>query len=56
MHVPRPKKGEGLRGTLSDRWIGLCRVVKKLDLVTFVVLDLEPPDSPAIVHINNLRP
>lgn len=53
--VPHPKKDGRAQGALSDWWIG-PRYVKKLGPVTFDVLDLEPPDRTARVHVDNFRP
>jgi len=50
------QKIQGNRGPLGDRWLGPCRVQKRLGPVSYDVLDLRPPYRAVRVHANQMRP
>jgi len=50
------RKVLGNRGPLGDRWLGPCRVQKRLGPVSYDVLDLRPPHRAVRVHANQIRP
>jgi len=49
------RKVVGPRGALQDRWIGPCRITKKLGPVAFDVLELQGHRRKARVHASQLK-
>jgi len=43
-------------GPLGSRWVGPCRIVRKLGPVAFLLEDMMPPNTQRRAHTNDLKP